>query len=159
MAKRSSSEPELWNEQIDTLENAGKSLEQARDIVIVRWLDDGDLRPCIAFVKAGHVPCRGVLLRLLEQVQVKRGCGRQYQQAKHWDRDLYLAAAVMIQMREGLSNEKAIEEVVEASGDQYSVTGKVKSPMVKRAYQKFGKILRRVGSSNGTFGDRDRTRF
>jgi hypothetical protein len=137
--------PGPWDEQIETIENVGYSPQQARDIVIMRWLKDRDLRPFNAFLIAGHVPSQAILLQLLEMVRTKRSRGRQSQRAKHWVRDLHLAAAVMIRNSMSISVEEAIEQVADASGvDELAGTGKVKSSMVKRAYRRFAKFPRRI---------------
>jgi hypothetical protein len=61
-----------WDiEALEVARDRGRSVSDARDIVIKDWLTEGDTRPFADWIMCGHVPSREVLLALA--VMMTRG--------------------------------------------------------------------------------------
>lgn len=153
LKKAPSSQPEPWDVETELLVNVSdQPLDRVREAVILRWLQEGDLRPLRAALIKGNNPGRVVLGYLgammlgddaeycllddLEgrqtprQIVTRQRCGgHPRQQAQNWLRDLNLAAEVMARIKLGSPVAEAIDTVAETSGKGMS--------LVKQVYQKY----------------------
>ena len=142
---------DVWDTEAEWLANAqGKSIDECREDVILRWMIEGDLRPLRAALLRGWVMGRvvqqhlGAMLldndeeyclnddptarRTSHQLIVRqRGPGNPHK-PENFVRDIDLASNVLILMITGLSYEEAIAEVASKRGWSEGT--------VKRAYRK-----------------------
>ena len=145
---------DVWDTEVEWLARANDvSIDECREVVILRWMMEGDLRPLRAALLRGDMLGRviqqylGVMLlddneefccideptgrKTSHQLIVrKRGPGRALK-PENLVRDLMLSVAVRVKMRLGLfvSVEQAIAEVALEKGWSEGT--------VKQAYQKY----------------------
>jgi hypothetical protein len=149
---------DAWDTEAELLTSAiGKSLDECRERVIFRWMEQGDLRPLRAALLRGWVMGRVVQQHLgamllddnEEYCCIDNPTGRQTshqlivrqrgpgnpRKPENFVRDIDLVANMLILMKTGLSYEEAIAEVVSKTG--------WKEGTVKGAYQKYVTTINR----------------
>lgn len=131
-----------WDiEALAVARDHGRSIDNARDLVILDWLSKGDTRPYAEWIMGGHVPSRVVLVALavmmtrgdnprfdpagladpkmreIAEVFPLRlevaGKGRRSSDLANLVRDRTIAREVANEMRRGLTREGAISSVAD----------------------------------------------
>ena len=145
---------DVWDTEVEWLARANDvSIDECQEVVILRWMMEGDLRPLRAALLRGWVMGRVVQQHLgamlldnnEEYCCIDNPTGRQTShqlivrkrgpgpplRPENFVRDLELSAAVRVKMRLGLSRsvEEAIAEVSRKKGWSEGT--------VKQAYQKY----------------------
>jgi hypothetical protein len=144
---------DVWDYEAELLASAhGKSIDECRVAVILKWLMEGDARPLRAALLRGWMMPREVQqylgamllddnveycciddptgLQTSHQLIVRqRGPGNP-PKPENFVRDIDLVANMLILMKTGLSYEEAIAEVASKKGWSEGT--------VKRAYRKYG---------------------
>lgn len=159
-----------WDiEALHAARDHGRSISNARDLVILDWLAKGDTRPFADWIMCGHVPSREVLLALA--VMMTRGDSPRFNPAGFADpkmreiaeifplgikvtgkgkreadlenvtRDIGIALAVRRGMEDdGLSQRKAIERLTD---DLASIGVHMGSDNIEKAYKAHKSKIRR----------------